>query len=112
MFNPYLANFLLNISLPIFSESFEIIFLIEFLILDLAFEDTTYFNQSFEGSRFLLIIISIASPLFNLYENGTMAPFTRAPEHLFPKSVWIAYAKSITQESIGNSFNSPLGVKT
>jgi len=58
------------------------------------------------------VMISIWSPLFNSWFNGTSFPFTRVPLVLIPISEWILKAKSKDVAPLASDLISPLGVNT
>ena len=51
------------------------------------------------------------SPFASRVRSGTILPFTRAPTHWCPTSVWMEYAKSTGVAPRGSAFTSPFGVK-
>ena len=81
------------------------------LILLRARDVTTKFSQSRLGLCPAAVTISTMSPLRSRARSGTILPFTRAPTHWWPTSVWMEYAKSTGVASRGSAFTSPFGVK-
>ncbi len=59
------------------------------LILFRAREVTTKFSQSRLGLCPAAVTISTMSPLRRRARSGTILPFTRAPTHWWPTSVWM-----------------------
>ena len=84
------------------------------LILERARGLLTKLSQSLLGPAFslLLVTISTTSPLFSLDSSGTKRPFTFAPAHLSPTSVWTENAKSTGVDPPGKATTLPFGVNT
>ena len=84
------------------------------LILERALGLFTKLSQSRLGpaASLLLVTISTTSPLLRRDSRGTSRPFTFAPAHLRPTSVWTENAKSTGVDPPGKATTLPLGVKT
>ena len=84
----------------------------KFLIDVLALTEVTKFSHDGSGLESLDFSIIILCPFLSMVFGGLISPSTVPETKLLPRSVCIAYAKSINVDFLGNSIISPFDENT